>query len=324
MEDRIFLTNNHPTDGISDTFRYFFEALVEEVVLNGEPFDARKKWLCKLCGAEGVDYATIEKNLEDLFQVIEEWRDGKSRSSLIAAGRLAKECHLSDTALQTLFDQVSQKVENSANGHEYVDLDLPSGTLWATCNIGATKPEDFGGYFAWGETIMKNKYNWTTYKYSKGDSDLMTKYCNESDCGYNGFIDNLIELQTDDDLATANWGSGWQIPSYEQWRELLANTTNELTTQNGVSGMLITAKNGERLFLPAAGDRCWGDDFDKVGIIGIYWSSSLNTFYPDGAWNFNFSSCYFDYGMDCYERRTGHSVRAVRSTRRDAINRVST
>ena len=324
MEDRDFLTNNHPTDGISDTFRYFFEALVEEVVLNGEPFDARKKWLRKLCEAEGVDYATIEKNLEDLFQVIEEWRDGKSRSSLIAAGMLAKECHLSDTALQTLFDQVSQKVENSANGHEYVDLDLPSGTLWATCNIGATKPEDFGGYFAWGETIMKNKYNWTTYKYSKGDSDLMTKYCNESDCGYNGFIDNLIELQTDDDPATANWGSGWQIPSYEQWRELLAYTNNEWTTQYGVSGMLITAENGVKLFLPAAGDRCWGNDFDKVGIIGIYWSSTLNTFYPDSAWNFTFYSCYFDYGMDCYERCAGHSVRAVRSTRRDAINRVST
>jgi len=204
--------------------------------------------------------------------------------------------------------------QTDANGHEYVDLGLPSGTLWATCNIGATKPEEYGDYFAWGETSTKNTYNWTTYKYSKGDEDELTKYCNNSDFGNNGFTDNLTELQRGDDPATANWGSGWQTPSDEQWEELLANTTSELTTQNGVEGRLFTSKkNGQSLFLPAAGDR-WDDELSDVGSRGLYWSSSLDTGYPGNAWDFFFNSGY--YGMSYYgSRGDGHSVRAVRSAR---------
>ncbi len=88
--------------------------------------------------------------------------------------------------------------QTDANGHAYVDLGLPSGTLWATCNIGATKPEEYGDYFAWGETSTKDTYDWTTYKYSKGDEDELTKYCDDSDYGYNygynGFTDSLNTL----------------------------------------------------------------------------------------------------------------------------------
>ena len=200
--------------------------------------------------------------------------------------------------------------------HGYVDLGLPSGTLWATCNVGASKPVEYGDYYAWGETRPKNTYNWSTYKYCNGDYDQLTKYCNESDLGYNGFTDNLTALQKGDDAATLNWGSGWRTPTLLQWDELLANTTNEWTTQNGVEGRLFTSKkNGKSLFLPAAGNR-WGDELNYVGSCGHYWSSSLYTGYPNYAWRFNFDSDGFcmDYNGS---RHLGQSVRAVRSARQN-------
>ena len=204
----------------------------------------------------------------------------------------------------------------SANGHEWVDLGLPSGTLWATCNIGASSPEDYGNYYAWGETSTKTTYNWDTYRYANGDYHKLTKYCNESDFGDNGFTDNLTTLQSGDDPATANWGSGWQTPSKSQWDELLQNTTNQWTTKNGVAGRLFTSKkNGQTLFLPAAGYR-WDSELRYVGYYGYYWSSSLYTDYPNSAWYFNFDSD--NYGMDSYDYRNyGHSVRPVRSARQN-------
>ena len=209
--------------------------------------------------------------------------------------------------------------QTDANGHAYVDLGLPSGTLWTTCNIGATKPEEYGDYFAWGETSTKDTYDWTTYKYSKGDEDELTKYCDDSDYGYNygynGFTDSLNTLEPSDDAATVNWGSGWQTPSDEQWEELLANTTNKWTMQNGVKGLLFTSKkNSETLFLPAAGCR-WDDEFDDVGSYGSYWSSSRHTDYSDDAWYFFFASynCFLHCFVENDSRCEGRSVRAVRS-----------
>ena len=200
---------------------------------------------------------------------------------------------------------------NNSQEHEYVDLGLPSGTLWATCNVGASKPEDYGDYFAWGETKKKDVYDWDTYKHAT-DVEL-TKYCNESDDGYNGFADTLTELQPIDDPATANWGNGWYTPKKEQWDELMAHIYSEWTTRNGVEGWLFTSKrNGKRLFLPAAGYRN-GSDFDFAGSEGYYWSSSLDTDDPSGAWRFYFDSdyCYMNY----HGRNSGVSVRPVRSSR---------
>ena len=198
------------------------------------------------------------------------------------------------------------------NNNEYVDLGLPSGTLWATCNVGASSPEEYGDYFAWGETQPKNTYNWSTYKYC--NDDYLTKYCNESDYGYNGFTDKLTVLKSGDDAATSNWGSDWRTPTKEQWKELLENTTNKWTTQNGVNGMLFTSKNGKSLFLPVAGYRLF-DELNDVGSYGYYWSSSLYTDYPGRAWSFCFDSGR--YGMGIYGRYSGHSVRAVRSARQN-------
>ncbi|MBR6449033.1 MAG: DUF1566 domain-containing protein, partial [Fibrobacter sp.] len=182
---------------------------------------------------------------------------------------------------------------------DYVDLGLPSGLLWATCNVGANAPEEYGDYFAWGETTPKDTYNWDTYQHYNG-SDL-TKYTGS---------DGLTTLEPSDDAATANWGEGWRMPTQAEFQELLDNTTVTWTQQNGVNGRLFTAANGNSLFLPAAGYR-WGGELNDVGDFGGYWSSSLSTDNPGSAWNFGFYSDVYNVYYD--GRSYGQSVRAVRS-----------
>lgn len=205
---------------------------------------------------------------------------------------------------------------NSCQEHEYIDLGLPSGTLWAACNVGANTPEGYGDYFAWGEIQYKTRYDWATYKYSKTKKRLfkevevlLTKYCRQAEYGYEGFTDRLTELQASDDAAVANWGNGWRTPPMDQWDELLENTSNKWTTQNGVKGRLFTAKNGQTLFLPAAGYR-WDSELHLAGAGGYYWSRSLLTDSPGSAWSLYFDSddCYVGHGY----RDTGFSVRPVR------------
>ena len=212
---------------------------------------------------------------------------------------------------KTLADNGNGGGNGTYNGQAYVDLGLPSGTLWATCNVGANTPEGYGDYFAWGETTTKATYNWSTYKYCNGGYYWLTKYCNNSEYGYNGFTDNLTALQPSDDAATVNWGSGWCMPTDDQKLELYQNTTNTWTTRNGVGGELFTASNGNSLFLPAAGQR-WNDELTDVGSRGYYWLSSLSADYPCYAYFFGFnSSGYSQSGGDVRSR--GLSVRAVRS-----------
>ena len=207
---------------------------------------------------------------------------------------------------------------------DWVDLGLPSGLLWATRNVGASSPEDYGDYFAWAETQPKSYYDWDNYTYSCHDYYYyltkycnryyyLTKYCNRSDDGCNGYTDNLTILQPGDDAATANWGNGCRTPTREEWEELIDHCTSVWTTQNGVNGRRFTGPNGNTLFLPAAGYR-WDDFFNFAGGIGYYWSSSLYTVSPGDAWY-----CYFGSGgsitMGNAYRYDGFSVRAVRSAR---------
>jgi len=209
---------------------------------------------------------------------------------------------------------VANFVVSSVDGHAFIDLGMPSGLLWAMCNVGADSPEDYGDYFAWGETEPKSVYSWSTYQYCNGSSSTLTKYCYNSDYGYNGFTDNLTILLPEDDAATANWGSDWRMPTIGEWQELYQNTTHIWTTQNGVNGRLFTASNGNSLFLPAAGYR-YNSSLDDAGSIGYYWSSSLNTDYPSRAWYFGFRSAIFDmYG---YDRNYGFTVRPVCSSRQN-------
>ena len=200
------------------------------------------------------------------------------------------------------------------DNHEWVDLGLPSGTLWATMNVGANSPEEYGDYFAWGETTPKDVYDWSTYKWCMGSNTTMTKYCTKSNYGYNGFTDGKTELDPEDDAAYVNWGPEWRMPSLEQIQELLDNCTTQWTTRNGVNGRLFTSNiNGASLFLPAAGYQRDGDLY-YGGTDGDYWSRTLFFSSPVRAYYLYFYSGFYSdtVGWYHYYRCNGSSVRAVR------------
>lgn len=142
-----------------------------------------------------------------------------------------------------------------------IDLGLPSGTKWACCNVDALTPDEYGGYYAWGETEEKINYDWDSYKYGR-DWD---------DCDYIG--DDIAG--TEYDVATVKWGDPWRIPSSEMFQELMDNCTCEWTSLNDVNGYLFTGSNGGRIFLPAAGG-CLYDEFLLDGKDGNYWASTLD------------------------------------------------
>lgn len=191
-----------------------------------------------------------------------------------------------------------------ASGHRYVDLGLPSGTLWATCNVGAESPEDYGYYFAWGEIEPKDTYNWSTYFDSvNGSSSNFKKY-------YNG--GGKTELDLEDDAAYMNWGEGWRMPSRAQQDELrdTNNCSWTWTKINDKNGYLVKSKrNDSSLFLPAAGYRIEGS-LSSAGAWGYYWSRSLYTSYSNYAYGLLFESSGNDW--DGYGRYGGFSVRPVR------------
>lgn len=196
--------------------------------------------------------------------------------------------------------------------HKAVDLALPSGTLWATCNIGANGPEEYGNYYAWGETTHHGKtaYDWSSYKFAEGSYSSITKYC--TDTGY-GTVDNKEQLDPSDDVARQSWGAEWRMPTGEQFAELMNEnntTTLWLTTQNGTSGLLVISKrNAARIFLPAAGTRDGTNLFSK-GDVGEYWTQTLGSATPDGRrLRFDPTST----GMGDKSRNCGLTVRPVRN-----------
>ena len=188
--------------------------------------------------------------------------------------------------------------------HEYVDLGL--SVKWATMNVGANAPEEYGDYFAWGETNSKTDYSWENYKWCNGSETTMTKYCTDSDYGT---VDNRTTLELSDDAARANWGGTWRIPTRDEFTELRTKCTWEWTSLNGVNGRKVTGPNGNSIFLPAAGYR---DDssLDNAGSSGSYWSSSLSTDDPLYGWYLYFLRSS-DFNMDYHSRFDGRSVRAV-------------
>ena len=167
---------------------------------------------------------------------------------------------------------------------DYVDLGL--SVKWATMNVGATKPEEYGDYFAWGETEPKSEYNWSTYKWCNGSSSTLTKYNNKSSYGT---VDNKTVLDLEDDAAHVNWGGSWRMPTDAEWTELRTKCTWIWTTENGVTGRKVTGPNGNSIFLPAAGFP-YDTNLISAGSRGLYWSSSLNTDYPDYAYYVYFYS----------------------------------
>ena len=186
--------------------------------------------------------------------------------------------------------------------------------FWAKCNIGASKPEEYGDYYAWGETKTKSNYSWSTYKWANGTYNKLTKYCPTDKADYwdgTGSPDGKTVLDPEDDVAHVKLGGKWRMPTDAEWTELRNsdNCTWTWTTQNGVYGRKVTSKkNGNSIFLPAAGSRD-GTLLYYAGSYGSYWSSSLSAGFPSLAWLVNFYSVNVIRGNDY--RYYGQSVRAV-------------
>ncbi len=208
----------------------------------------------------------------------------------------------------TLIARFGPPAAGMANGHEYIDLGLPSGMLWATCNVGANSPEDYGNYYAWAETTVKTEYSWGTYKYCNGTHKSLTKYCTNADYGYS---DRRTILTAEDDAATINWGGDWRTPTEDELEELYYYCTWTWWSNNGKKGYRVVGENGNSIFLPAAS--CLGDSaYEGVGACGYYWASSLfYILYPDLAVRLNFDSEH--YGIYRDDRYIGGTVRPVRS-----------
>lgn len=204
------------------------------------------------------------------------------------------------------------------NGYEFVDLGLPSGLLWAKCNLGAVSPEDYGNKYGWAETqsrygdeLYNNDNIYIMSDTSIYDSELggyvpfIYKYNTWPKCGT---VDNKTTLEPSDDAATAALGKGAHIPTYDDFAELINYTEGHWTTQNGEYGIKFVSSNGNSIFLPAA-----GTSNDYKGTSCCYWSSSLGIDYP---WNaMSLGGNYFENDIELVETgREGHnSIRAVYS-----------
>ena len=201
------------------------------------------------------------------------------------------------------------KISGEHEKHGYVDLGL--SVKWATCNIGAINPEEYGDYFAWGEVEPKEVYDWSTYRYGL-DWNQVIKYCDNDYCGKDGFVDDKMELDPEDDAATMNWGGDWRMPTNVEMDELKTQCSWTWITLNEIDGYLVTSNvvgyTDKSIFLPAAGI-VYHDGVSNVGLHGYYWSKSLFRGSPGGAHVMEINLDYIDRYP--HSRELGLSVRAV-------------
>ena len=237
---------------------------------------------------------------------------GNIQDTSIAFIKDSKQISTHDTIYNFVnWNVLDENIVEVPSKYEFVDLGLPSETKWASCNVGAEKPEDFGLYFAWGETegysgiTSEKKFKWSDYKLCNGSNSTLTKYNYNSSYGT---VDNLTTLEQVDDAAYQS-DNTCRMPTKADFEELTANTTSTWETLNGVYGRRFIGTNGNSIFVPAAGFCANGSVFN-VGSYGILWSSSLDESNPRYDWYLYF----FSDGMDMseYLRFYGLSVRAVK------------
>lgn len=182
-----------------------------------------------------------------------------------------------------------------------IDLGLPSGTKWAPCNVGATEIYECGGYYAWGETSQKDVYDWNSYI-----------HCDGSDNSCHNLGSNICLSKFD--VAHIKWGGKWQMPAYEQFKELVDFCTYEWTNLYGIPGGKFTGPNGKSIFFPAAGLR-YNSSFGCRENDGRYWSGTIGRDFPETACALNFNSdgadCSSGWGGIWSNRYLGQSVRPV-------------
>lgn len=272
--------------------------------------------LCSPCygitnGLKGDTNGDGNLNIGDVTELIDYLLTSDATGIVLANADVDEDGNVSISDVVDLIDLILIEEEDPG----YVDMGLPSGTIWATRNIGANSPEEFGFYFAWGETAPKEVYNWDTYKWCDGSYNKLTKYCTQSSYGR---IDYKMELDLEDDAAYVNWGPLWRMPCASNFTELESNCKRKWTTINGVSGCMFTSKiNGKTLFFPATGHRS-GSGSSQVGSTGCYWSRTLSTASP----NYSGVKCHCACGyhiyssispmLNYYLRTYGYAVRAVR------------
>lgn len=192
---------------------------------------------------------------------------------------------------------------------EFVDMGLPSGTLWANRNLGAAASQDYGNYYAWGELSGYNEgktgFSWKNYKQCKGTNNTLTKYCTKANYGNNNFTDGKTELESTDDVVCQLFAYGYSIPSKEDWQELI-DSCYWSRIDNGV--LIKSKKNGNIIFLPKAGYRSGMALYD-AGVQGYYWSTTLDTNSPDDAWYLLIDKASGQ--ANGYYRCQGRSIRPV-------------
>ena len=275
--------------------------------------DLGGKNLCQGAGIDGkyeflIDraaFATMGIPIADEFSIGFELME-----SWTAVGRLPNttpsEGHPNDIAPSL------QVITNRNKGipiPEAIDLGLPSGIKWASFNLGASTPEEYGDYYAWGETGPKEIYSWETYKWCMGSDVTMTKYCQIAIYGYEGFTDGKTVLDPEDDAACMVLGGKWRMPTDAEWNELRETCTWKWTTQKGVNGRLGTGPNGNSIFFPAAGLRYSTYLEDLVGTRGYYWTSSLISDSPYRARRGDLGSGMVSWSYG--DRYYGQSIRSV-------------
>lgn len=202
--------------------------------------------------------------------------------------------------------KVFAEFRRTLNGHEYVDLGLPSGLKWATCNVGAESPEKCGAFYAWGEIEEKDDYSWMTYKYYDNTYNHVTKYCVYERYG---LVDGKKTLELEDDAANAKWGGIWRMPTYDEQEELRRKCTWEWTVLNDVAGYKVTGPNGNSIFLPVTGYKN-DDDIFNAATGGYYWSSSLLNEGSSRASYLLFDNEEYEKG-DFARRYSGRNIRPV-------------
>lgn len=260
------------------------------------------------------DWITISKETESQFTLTASENTGSdSRTGTVLV-------YLTDLTSGVLQRTISV-VQGTHFEAEYVDLGL--SVYWATCNVGATTPEGYGNYYAWGEVYVNSRHNWLYYRWCNGTQSTLTKYNSYVDYGNNGFVDYKTSLDSHDDVASVMWGEDWRMPTKDEFDELMNNCFWEWTTQGGVNGYKITSGipgyTDRSIFLPAAGAMYGANSSpSNRGREGFYWQSDVSLC-PYHSWNVYIRSAFFSVGDD--GRPNGYTIRPVKpSTVADAVS----
>lgn len=371
---------------ISTELRQYIDALVEEIIFEGQSFEIHKRYLRRFCEREELDYDRLEADIEAFLKEANALGASANEQQVESLLKLGRACNLSEDTLRKLIDfssrqvtrerekskkphawpfallggsvllalgffygarlmapdpftetvvdtsfhdeqlieeigekdtkeisrldtiakmrsnapterilrtegQATEDVQSSSEtvitpeptaligneaGHEWIDLGLDSGLKWAICNVGASKPSDYGDYFAWGEVLTKNVYSWTNLKYrTSGDSHsnaMFSKYNTRKD---RGTVDSKRVLDMSDDAARYNWGGKWRMPTKVECEELIQSCTWRRKTMDGVNGFEGRGPNGGTIFIPMNGGRNASSKNESLGVGGGFWSSSL-------------------------------------------------